>query len=406
MMTTAVWLMSVLMSATRLITYDTDISSLTALFVIACHSMMLVGYRLAGGIDRRPTIIVTPQLHSHVLATVALLYVGARFALTIGGGKVPIIGSAQTIAQNRMDLLDGNVSLFESLVQALCYPAIAFVVLTPWFWKSGRRDLVWISIVTFLAITDDAISEGGRALFVYTALGMMSTYFICYEIKIGRKFFIGLFATLLGYQLATTIYINRNLNFERNVNFYINYNCYGGYVNPMIEPVSLDVTALLLSSCYATSPLRNLDDFSQNDWDQKYGKYNLGIIFRADFDESRRDIANYYRVRGYGQNPWSTSIRDFWLDFGYWAVLAYLPLGFAFGRLTRHRYLSSEQHIIYTAMIVCAAFMIPFQSPLIIRYIIYPIVTAWLISLVTRDRPGNEARWLAPIGLDRAGKGF
>lgn len=383
-MTTGIWLFALLVSSLGLVVYPNPISWQTVAFIIGCHSFMMAGYYLARPKSGTPTALFAPTAYSEILFVCALLFVSLQFASTLLDGQIPIIGTAGNVAEARTQHWEGGeVSLMKQVAKAFVYPAIAFVILLPWLWQKRLFAKVTVAAFGFAALADHGFAEGGRSVLVVAAIGTTVTYFLCYRVQLNRKVIIAVVVTLLAYQLTTNFYLARNPNFRTAPSFFIEYNCARGKMSERVRSADLEWKALVLSSCYASAPLRLLDDFIRRDWRHTFGIYNGGIIFNDAFEKERERLSVFYRGQGIGQNPWATSMRDFWIDFNYWAILAYLPLGFGFGFWTRRRKFLNEGDIIRYSMVANAAFLIPFISPLNIRYIIFPIVVTMLLPVAS-----------------------
>jgi len=382
---TAVWLLAVFISDLGLVTYPWTITYETVGLVIFSHVFLLLGFFLVAS-GRKPTIVVArPAMGSDLLLATALVFVVVQFGSTLLSGQIPILGTAGNLAQAReLHWSDVDKPLIFQIAKLFSYPAIAFVILGPLLFLHHKRGKMAVAFITFFALIDHSFAEGGRSTLFFTGLGIAVCYFLTYRPGFGRWFLAGILGLFLVYQLASNFYLSRNPNFRSDPNFFIEYNCAKGQLPRHLTRLELEWKAAILSSCYASSPIRYLDDFVALEWPKQFGAYNGGIVFQDNFAKQRESIALYYRAKGVGENPWATSMRDFWIDFGSLAFLAYLPLGALLGWFSRRSRLATESQVILRAMAVCAALLIPFISPLIIRPILFPIIVALILPLACR----------------------
>ena len=188
--------------------------------------------------------------------------------------------------------------------------------------------------------------------------------------------------------LGSSFVLARNSNFSSNSAFFTMRVCTVDDPGPWLSSgASTRTRALAFSTCYFVSPVHNLDDFiadNSESWSFKLGSYNLGLLFRDSFKSSRLEIAQYYQQRGLATNPWATSVRDFWLDFGLLAPLAYFPLGLLVARVSPRSLKDDELAVARTALLLPWAVMLPFISPLVASSLVYPIVILGLLGVATR----------------------
>lgn len=403
---TLVWLASLLLGSVGLIVYDA-LRTQTVLFVIACHTMLLIGFRVVGPGSKRLNYEFRGELgvRANIFAVLASAFVFLALARSGMAGDIPILSAAGNLEEIRRahweTVLEGG-DLFTQVVRVFSYAATAYVLLLPLFLRSSakgmKRHLV-LAGLAFVMLIDQSFRDGGRAIVVYTMIGMAAIYFALYRPPVKQVLAGWMAGIAIIYALTVPFYLARNSNFERAPEVYVDYNCHGGKMVDQVASGSLELQAFTLGTCYVIEPVHVLDDFlsdNEGTWDYRYGLYNLSIFFPNEFDQVREEISVYFKRRGYGQNPWATSMRDFWIDFGWFAVLAYLPLGMFFGRLARNRIFRTETEIMRFGLLAVCGFLVPFLSPLVIRQALYPLIVTLLVDyglyLVTpRKRRRNDA---------------
>lgn len=392
--TTAIWLTVIAISSLGMITYRTEFAYSTAIFVIACHSAMLLGFFMIRADKERPRAMTGAYAPSQILFMLSVLFIILQAASSLSQGHIPILGSAANIQQARFEHVAGEGNALQSIARLFAYPTIAFVILMPIYFKHRQRAFFIGAILGMLMLMDMAFAEGGRAVIVFAGIGIIATYFLCYEVTFGRRFFTAVIGAIVVIQLGSTFYLSRNRDFGKNPDYYIARNCIGGTAANWVREGKLATQALALSSCYITAPVRMLDDFLTGDIINHHtlGAYNFSIIYPVKFLDTRDRIANHYRAQDMGENPWSTSMRDFWIDWGYFSVLFCVPFGALFGMMTRRSRLRSELQVARYSLAVVAAVMIPFISPLVIRYIVYPIIVTWLVAAIIRVLPTKRVK--------------
>lgn len=388
--TTLVWLASLLLGSVGLITYDA-LRTNTVLLVIACHTLLLLGFHMVGPRSKRLYYEFRGELgiRADIFALLAVIFVVLALARSGISRDIPILsaaGSLEEMRQAHWARGGESVSLFSQVVRVFSYAATAYVLLIPLFLRSsakGMKTHLVLAGLAFIMLIDQSFRDGGRAVVVYAMIGMAAIYFALYRPS-KKQVLAGWMAGIaIIYALTVPFYLARNSNFGRAPAVYVEYNCHGGRMVDEVARGSLELKAFALGTCYVVEPVHVLDDFlSDNEgfWDYRYGVYNLSTIFPEEFTNIRDEIAIYFKRKGYGQNPWATSMRDFWIDFGWFAFLAYLPLGLFFGWLARHRVFRTETDVMRFGLLAVCAFLVPFLSPLVIRQALYPLVVTLLVD--------------------------
>jgi hypothetical protein len=132
------------------------------------------------------------------------------------------------------------------------------------------------------------------------------------------------------------------------------------------------------ASSYISQPIVKYSFFLENSDIESWltlGAYNFPLVSKAwsmlsaganEWAEIRERLALVSAPFGYGENPWSTGVRDLVIDFGFWGM----PLAmFVFGAVWQYLYLrasesSSAEWRIALALAGPMAFFLAFFSPL------------------------------------------
>lgn len=137
-----------------------------------------------------------------------------------------------------------------------------------------------------------------------------------------------------------------------------------------------------ISVSYFSSPLTFFEAFmrdrSQCGCFPSFGVYNfpfLDNVLGGDWFEIRARIAHFWMTRGVGQNPWATSYRDFFIDFGWigsfvFNALIFFLLG-AFARSAAAK--RDDVSKLIVAYIAAFVLVTPLLSPLLILVVSLPL---------------------------------
>jgi len=296
-------------------------------------------------------------------------------------------GAAGRYGNGDVQWMTAGSGLLDLATQALKYPAMALAPLIAWLHRLGRHRLVLLAVAGVVAVADASFRIGGRADLVFVVVSMIAGMLFVYRLRLRALLIPAGIGVILFFVLGTTFALTRNPNFAGNQAFFIARICTvqepGSWVDGTADP---NTAALGASLCYFVSPMHSLDDFihGRDDWDFRLGGYNAGLLTRAAFADARNDIGEFYDGRGLGTNPWTTSVRDFWLDFGYAAPLVYFPMGYAIARVSRRQRPNNPFAMARAALLVPWALMIPFISPLIISSLMYPLLIVVALQFATR----------------------
>ena len=389
---TLVWLFSVALNLSPQLVARAEFSSAAVGLVIGSHALLMMGFSLGRG--RRPTFEVAPLARVGggvgILAAATAVMVGLTLLRAVLTRSVPVLssfGSIEVARARYLENLTAGSGLLDLATQALKYPAMALAPLIAWLHRLGRHRLVLLAVAGVVAVADASFRIGGRADLVFVVVSMIAGMLFVYRLRLRALLIPAGIGVILFFVLGTTFALTRNPNFAGNQAFFIARICTvqepGSWVDGTADP---NTAALGASLCYFVSPMHSLDDFihGRDDWDFRLGGYNAGLLTRAAFADARNDIGEFYDGRGLGTNPWTTSVRDFWLDFGYAAPLVYFPMGYAIARVSRRQRPNNPFAMARAALLVPWALMIPFISPLIISSLMYPLLIVVALQFATR----------------------
>lgn len=415
---TLVWLAALSVNAIGMVTFP-PLGATTIWFVVGCHLALLAGYRLTGAKSGGGYVYAGGLgFRTQILALLSVIFIVLAVGRGLLEGQLPFVGALTRLQEARTELWARgaeNASIADQLVRLFSYAATAYVILLPLIFReiraapNSRKGGFIIHLILAMGacafIMDQALRDAGRALIVYIALSVGSVYVILFPLNLKKAVLFGFGGIIMIYLLGVTFYQYRNQNFYRSPQAYIELNCAGGRPEAWVLRGSDALPAAAVSACYFASPVYNLDSFLKNNsgsWKHTYGLYNASIISGESFVEIREDLAWYYRLLGQGQNPWATAARDYWLDWSWWSILAFVVTGAIFGWLSRKRVFRTETDLIRFGLIVIAAFFVPFLSPLINRPMIYPIIVTLLVDLVAsaskRGGSPTSRNYSRPLG--------
>ncbi|WP_430416762.1 hypothetical protein [Parasphingorhabdus sp.] len=377
------WLFSTFLGSTGLIVHKTPLAFETIILVMICHGVMLIGFSFA----QRHTVVkpsskIVDQLALNLISLLPVIFILFAMLRSAIEGNIPILSASSNIEISRDMHWEEGKSGLDRLIQIFVYTSLPFLVVYPVLKKTSYLTVIYAMSLMFAI--DNALLEGGRALIIFIVISVVTVLFTVRKIRIGRIAIYSTLGLLMIYILGSQFYLARNTNFASNADRFIRYNCNGGTMAEPVKEMPVSIQSLTLSSCYFSTPLSNFDRM-RRDWNKTYnGAYNGGIVFTEGFVEAREDIANYFASRRLAPNGWSTSVRDIWLDVGYAVPLAFLIIGFVAAKIGKLGPKNSPGKLARYGLLGTVAFMMPYQSPFILRYVIYPVVFTYLIEIFVR----------------------
>jgi len=418
---TLIWLVSLSINFFGLVAYP-PLTATTIWFVVGCHLALIAGYNLVGAKSGGSyTFAGELGIRAQVLAVLTLAFVVLVAGRVVTEGQVPFVGALSRLQDARAEHWERggeNAYVMDQIIRIFSYGATAYLMIVPLIWRQwkdlpklrrgGLIPYVLLAVVSGALMVDQALRDGGRALIVYLLLGGGAIYLVIFPLNLRRGLLISIGGFALAFFLIVNFYQYRNQNFSSNPRYYIERVCAGSPPAAFVIRGSDALQAATVSSCYFTSPVHNLDAFLINNdqlWDHTYGLYSLSVFIPDSFLKIRDELAWYYRLLGEARNPWATAARDYWLDWSWWAVLAFVVTGIVFGWLSRKRVLRTETDLARFGLIVIAAFFIPFQSPLINRPMLYPIVVTILVDILAAGIAPGRSRSLVRRGSKRLARG-
>ncbi len=397
---TLAWLAATVLNTLPVFVARTDFSATTAILIICSHGALVAGFHVGGGPysvrSVRDRVGDDRRLGGGILFWASSAFVGLTAVSAALTGALPIVGTIPLVQTARLEFLGGTApdpSLAASLAQMLKYPAIAFVCLLPVFIKHRHHGHAIVAILAALAVVEGGLRLGGRSDFVLMLLALGAAWIVVFPVNLARGTLLAIAAALAFVYLGSSFVLARNSNFKQAPDFFVRRTCPVEHLGSWLtRSASTNTRALALSTCYFVAPTHNLDDFVANaDWSHMLGRYNLGLVDRSSFRHAREEIAWYYRWQGQGTNPWATSVRDFWLDFGMLAPLAFLPLGALIARVAPVGRRDDHLAVTRIALLTPVALMTPFISPLVIPSLVYPLVLVAALGAATRAATPSES---------------
>lgn len=410
---TLVWAASIALNLVPPLVGRAAFSFATIALIITSHAGLMMGFRLGRG--RHPTFDFTGLTVARrggairLLAWVTAGMVALTVVANLRRGTFPVLGSFGKVDLARTAYLAAGTDSLDPLsrlVQALKYPTLAFVALTPWLLRVGRGRLVLLAGGGLLALADASFQVGGRADLVFAVISVAGAFLFVYRVRTRTLLIAAAIGAILFFVLGSTFALTRNTNFSADQAFFIARVCPLQERGPWVSGDGSPETAALAGTlCYFVAPTHNLDDFisTYDDWDYTWGGYNAGLVTRGSFSETRAQIAENYVRRGLAPNPWATGVRDFWLDFGYLAPVAFVPLGYGVARLSRRCQVNDPMSLMRAALLLPWAFTLPFQSPVILPSLVYPLVLVELLHTAARLRWLQQPVMLKTVGAHGAG---
>lgn len=388
---TITFLFSAVLSILPMMQHEKELTTSTALYLIAFHFFINMGFIATGyGLEllhhRRQTVkkAQSPFSYYHVLMVAAVCFCLLSAISSVIQGKVPILSNMSQLEELRVNYLANSESgILPRAIAAMSHFAILFVVLAPRFVKGRWSSWLW-SGLAFAFLVDHSLSTGARASIVIVVIALLAVFFQTHRIK--RMQLLGLLFSglILVYLLGVVFYLKRNGDFEKNPDFFAYKVSCGGHFHPVIERSSTELKALVLSLSYFSSPPYFFQSFmDQTNWQYPYmwGGYNFSFLWGSHFVNAREVIEAEFLEAGFGGNPWATFARDMYIDFGPFAFPFALLVGVAFRWLLGTRFEADDMTLVRFGMLASAGFLAPFISPLIIRPIVYPILLSIVIQV-------------------------
>jgi len=344
-------------------------------------------YHLSKGNALNPSLEREGLALFRFLKLTAIFFSFGTVFSSLASGSLPLVSGFLQLSDARSSHWESAYSLgaVDRFLNAISYFSLLYVIAFPFARKNyGEAWLVFIFVA--ISVIDFTLQKGGRSIILYGLIGFLAVYVGLHKPKL--RVVLSVVLVLVGafYILGAEFYLARSPNFILAPDLFLRHNCAGASYTDMGERLSSELQALVLSSCYFSSPPYFFDVFLERRGigELALGGYNLSIIFSDMFVDARSDIAALFAHESFGQNPWSTSARDFFIDFGYLAFLFSLVLGIILGRFSKAYPVDSYAGVVRLGILACFAFMFPFISPLVIRPIIYPIIFLMMYPFVFR----------------------
>lgn len=376
-------LMSLLMilgSVKLLLVYPFEPSPLILFLIALFHLFFTVSFQVFHNLRPEKSsvkVLKAEKVFCEALLFVSLLFAVLQFGEALINGRIPIYSSFLDAGRLREAHWQqaNSQGAFNKIINLMAYLAFLFVISFPYARRYWRKSYL-PCVVIFSAVLEYSLQQGARALIVISVIGYAATYISIFPTSISRKLIILVLFLIMFYFFGAEFYLSRNSNFALAPDLFLRHNCAGASFTALGSEMPNSVKALILASCYFSSPPYFFEIFWTGGGVGSFGlgTYNFGIISQGSFTSFRQEIASLLQQEALGQNPWATSARDAYIDFGFFAPLFAAVLGAGVGMFApinpRDGYIAAAKF----SVLVCFAFFLPFMSPLIIRPIIYPLI--------------------------------
>jgi hypothetical protein len=294
------------------------------------------------------------------------------------GGDIPIISSFQNVSEIRQEHWQTAYAsgISDRILNLFSYVALLYLVSFPYARKRLNAS-IYFFIAVLVALTEHSLQSGARASIALFLIGFVAVYYSLNKISLWRSGMLIILGGFMFFVFGAYFYISRSPNFSMSPGAFLSHNCAGASYTTRADSLSVELKALVLSSCYFSSAPYFFEIFSrsmENSISYGLGAYNFSVFAGGIFVEIRQDIFDIFRHEGFGGNPWSTFARDSFIDFGWFAPVFAGVLGAFIARFSpsfaAESYLASAKF----GILACFAFFMPFMSPMVIRPIVYPLL--------------------------------
>ncbi|MEO0487294.1 MAG: O-antigen polymerase [Pseudomonadota bacterium] len=409
-----------------LLEYPQEVRFDTQLLMISVHLAVCMGYNAlpsktvavaplaAGGnasasSSRKKGAVDIPRhpLFEKALTTLAGIFVLVSVASWGIDRHIPLSSNVTNLYEIRAShtFVDASGDFFTRWLRLLSHFAFLYVVMSP-LYARGSVVRKLFTLLCAIAMIDLSLATGARAAIVFMALATLACYASVNKFTARQMILAGLGAMVMFYVLGGLFYMIRNPYFSSAPELFLRHNCVDAAFHPLFEYSADVVKAMLLSSCYYSSPplvLQNFLDATRGTWTPRMGSYTFSILFRDEFAQTRLEIADVLTRIGLSTNPWATFTRDLYVDFGYAMALPAFVIGIFLRFLVRWGHQKSDVYLARNAMLALAGFVAAFLSPFVIRQVVYPVLITIALPMLlpllpskSRSKTPSEAPPLSP----------
>ncbi|WP_143529849.1 hypothetical protein [Salibaculum halophilum] len=356
--------------------------SINVIFLIlSVHTAFTIGFLTTYYTTKQSELTINATKHDQYLylfiTGITTVFSFGVILTDITSGSLPVISEFLNVSDARQSHWQSAYSSggVDSLLNALSYLTLIYIISFPYSRRHFRASYL-IFLLALVSLVDFSLQKGARSIIVYAVIGCLAVYIAVNQTKMSRMLIISSALVLAFYILGAEFYLARSPNFNQAPESFLRHNCAGASYSDIGADLSINLKALVLSSCYFSSPPYYFDIFLDQNQGRNFliGGYNLSIFYSDLFIESRNDIAAIFAQLSYGQNPWSTAARDFFIDFGYTSPVFLFVLGCIVGLQANAFPANTYMGAARIGVLACFGFMLPLISPLVIRPIIYPFV--------------------------------
>lgn len=338
----------------------------------------------------RPAPLVSAETAKKALVAASLPFV---FYYVATGTLLDQLNSIANLSiyqlrTNHWQNFGGSGDAFLFLASCAAYPAALL-----WPISKPRSGVFFFSLFVFALFAITAIAGGSRMVLVFSIAISLLLWHSKHPIKpltlLRTRPFFSISAVAAG--LGALYYIFYFVLAERVPGLSSQYDLLSRVIVGA-KPTDLMVRinewtggvagVVAISVSYFSSTLTFFESFmrdsTQCNCSPQYGVYNfpfLDNLIGGDWFEIRTQIAYFWASRGTGQNPWASSYRDFFIDFGLigsliFNAVVFASLGALAGSAATKRDDLSKLVVAYISAFVLIT---PLLSPLLILVISLPL---------------------------------
>ncbi|MGQ9350972.1 O-antigen polymerase [Mycolicibacterium gilvum] len=354
--------------------HDSDRITLTALCLLAVVGVILVGVDLAGG----------------------------------GASMIANFSSEAALTRNtywKQAALGQDPTPIRSIRFYGVVACLAVATLLPYATRARQRYLQVLSVIAALAIVIDSLLSAARFSIGVLAICLLVSATLVYGAESIRRVLTVrrlLLGGVLGFYFFIVFPIQRNPDLAVDPNSSVAH-AGDARIADWVNQTDIDwLKIFAYSTGYFSTALDKLNYFVTKttafSWNTM-GQYNLPQFARETWQDVRQDIATIMTAEGWGPNPWATGIRDFGIDFGWFAILAAAVLGYL-AQVIYDKSIASRSYVgLITATYVSVsclifAFLSPFQIRIIgTGFMVLAVIAIahWLLTSKQAGRSTNSA---------------
>jgi hypothetical protein len=390
------WVISFTFYLSGIIDYRYKLSLAAAFYLVLANSVWFFAAKVM------PFSLLNSQTFEINISYKPWLLLSALYLLTsamlLGGTLGQLDGISGFFRETRTVHWDsaGSSSLLSNANMLFRSFSLLFIFSVPLLAHRSKPVIICSAIVV-TAASMETLSAGGRSLITYLLLGMgvaalikhmastqsfsVSTRKLLSSNKgnalLASSFVLFLFVVFPILRIdieRDKIDYSQRLSWKSDAQFGWKLDDYrGGAVNDVF-------TNFAFGTAYLSMPLDRFEYFYSQDYDASYslGRFNFPLVDKAitfvskssERRAQREGIANALGNSGYLTNPWSTSLRDYQLDFGWFGGLFFLAA------------VSVVTHVVYFDRNCRGVLGVGIKPLVCVLAFLHAFVSPWAISTV------------------------